>query len=146
MSGGVLYVSTYDGILRMLNSKTGELIAAKMIGGSLLIQPSIAEDSNLKMELFLTDMGSAQWVPVFPGFVQALSIDSNSSNSTATIRKCNQSLVLHDCRFYNCTSNIYYDSSIFEIQSSKIESNLMCRTLKFKLISRRVNCSSDSIV
>ncbi|MFI5419673.1 MAG: PQQ-binding-like beta-propeller repeat protein, partial [Nitrososphaerales archaeon] len=81
VSGGVLYVSTYDGILRMLNSKTGQLITEKLIGGSLLIQPSIAQDSNLKMELFLTDMGSARWGPVFPGFVQALGIDANASDS-----------------------------------------------------------------
>jgi quinohemoprotein ethanol dehydrogenase len=74
VSGGVVYVSTLDGNLRMLDEDTGKLISTKLIGGSLLIQPSIGEDANGQMTLVLTDMGSTRWGPPFPGFIEALAL------------------------------------------------------------------------
>jgi glucose dehydrogenase len=84
VSGGVVYVSTLNGMLTMLDAQTGRLLSQKNIGGELLIQPSIASDANGKMEVVLTDMGSARWGPTFPGFIQALSI-SPESQSTITV-------------------------------------------------------------
>lgn len=87
VSGGVVYVSTLDGYMTMLDAQTGKLLSEKDIGGELLIQPSIAEDANGEMEVILTDMGSARWGPTFPGFIQALSLspdNQTSTNQTAT--------------------------------------------------------------
>jgi outer membrane protein assembly factor BamB len=72
VSGGVVYASTLDGVLRYLDEGSGALLGQKTIGGSLIAQPSIAEDRNGTELLFLTDMGSSRWGPIFPGFVQAL--------------------------------------------------------------------------
>ena len=72
VSGGVVYVSTLDGTLRYLNERDGSLVGSKSIGGELIVQPSLGEDRNGNLMLFLTDMGSSRWGPVFPGFVQAL--------------------------------------------------------------------------
>lgn len=74
VSAGVVYVSTLDGELRMLNENNGELLSSMVIGGSLLIQPSIGEDANGAMTVVLTDMGSTRWGPPFPGFIQALAL------------------------------------------------------------------------
>jgi len=74
VSGGVVYVSTLDGTLRMLDEATGQLLSSKTIGGSLLIQPSLGDDANGAMTLVLTDMGSTRWGPPFPGFIQALAV------------------------------------------------------------------------
>ncbi len=67
-------------MLTMLDAQTGKLLSQKDIGGQLLIQPSIAEDANGKMEVVLTDMGSARWGPTFPGFIQALALSPNQTN------------------------------------------------------------------
>lgn len=80
-SANVVYVSTLDGMLTMLNAQNGDLITQKDIGGDLLIQPSIATDADGVMEVVLTDMGSARWGPTFPGFIQALGL----SNMTTTV-------------------------------------------------------------
>lgn len=72
VSGGVVYVSTIDGVLRYLDEGSGVLLGQRNIGGSLIAQPSVGEDRNGSEMLFLTDMGSSRWGPVFPGFVQAL--------------------------------------------------------------------------
>ncbi|MGH9918174.1 MAG: PQQ-binding-like beta-propeller repeat protein, partial [Nitrososphaerales archaeon] len=74
VSGGVVYVSTLDGTMRMLDEDTGKLISSMNVGGSLIIQPSLGEDANGEMTLVLTDMGSTRWGPPFPGFIQALSL------------------------------------------------------------------------
>jgi outer membrane protein assembly factor BamB len=74
VSGGVVYVSTLDGTLRMLDEDTGKLLSSMTIGGSLLIQPSLGEDANGKMTLVMTDAGSTRWGPPFPGFIQALTL------------------------------------------------------------------------
>ncbi len=74
VSGGVVYVSTLDGTLRMLDEDTGKLLSSMTVGGSLLIQPSLGEDANGEMTLVLTDMGSTRWGPPFPGFIQALTL------------------------------------------------------------------------
>lgn len=84
VSGGVVYVSTLDGTLRMLDEATGALITSKNIGGSLLIQPSIGEDGNGVMTLVLTDMGSTRWGPPFPGFIQAFSLSPSGPASSTT--------------------------------------------------------------
>jgi outer membrane protein assembly factor BamB len=72
VTGGVVYTSTLDGVLRYLNENSGSLLGQKSVGGSLIAQPSVAEDRNGTERLFFTDMGSSRWGPVFPGFVQAL--------------------------------------------------------------------------
>ena len=72
VSGGVVYASMLDGVLRYLSESGGALLGQKTIGGSLIAQPSIGDDRNGTEMLFLTDMGSSRWGPVFPGFVQAL--------------------------------------------------------------------------
>jgi len=74
VSGGVLYVSTLDGILRMLDEDTGKPLSSMNVGGSLIIQPSLGEDANGEMTLVMTDMGSTRWGPPFPGFIQALTL------------------------------------------------------------------------
>ncbi len=76
VSGGVVYASTLDGTLRMLDEGSGRLLASRMVGGSLLIQPSIGSDANGEMTLVMTDMGSTRWGPPFPGFIQALTLPS----------------------------------------------------------------------
>ncbi|HVB96040.1 MAG TPA: PQQ-binding-like beta-propeller repeat protein [Nitrososphaerales archaeon] len=74
VSGGVVYASTLDGTLHMLDEQTGKLLASRTVGGSLLIQPSLGSDANGGMTLVMTDMGSTRWGPPFPGFVQALTL------------------------------------------------------------------------
>lgn len=74
VSGNVVYASTLDGTLWMINEGSGGLIATKSIGGSLLVQPSLGDDARGQMTLVLTDMGSTRWGPPFPGFIQALSL------------------------------------------------------------------------
>ena len=74
VSGGVVYVTTLDGMLRVLNADDGTLIASRNIGGSIPSQPSLGEDSSGRVTLFLTDMGSTRWGPAFPGFIQALTL------------------------------------------------------------------------
>ncbi len=81
VSDGVVYVSTLDGTLRMLDEDTGKLLSSKLIGGSLLIQPSIGEDANGQMTLVLTDMGSTRWGPPFPGFIEALALPAAPQGS-----------------------------------------------------------------
>ena len=66
VSGGVVYLSTLDGVMRMLAESTGRLISSIQVGGSLLIQPSLGEDANGKMALVLTDAGSTRWGPLSP--------------------------------------------------------------------------------
>jgi outer membrane protein assembly factor BamB len=82
VSGGVLYVSTLDGKLRMLDESSGRLLSTKSIGGSLLVQPSVGDDANGAAALVLTDMGSTRWGPPFPGFIQALAIPATSQGVT----------------------------------------------------------------
>jgi outer membrane protein assembly factor BamB len=72
ISGGVVYISTLDGVLRMLDEDSGKLLSSMNIGGSLLVQPSVASDASGNTLIFLTDMGSSRWGPVFPGFIQAI--------------------------------------------------------------------------
>jgi outer membrane protein assembly factor BamB len=87
VSGGVVYVSTLDGNLRYLGETDGALLGRKTIGGSLLAQPSIGQDRNGKVMLFITDMGSSRWGPVYPGFIQALSpelLGSSAGQSLAS--------------------------------------------------------------
>jgi outer membrane protein assembly factor BamB len=86
VSGGVVYVSTLDGILRMLNEGTGQLISSMTIGGSLVVQPSLGEDANGKMALVLTDVGTTRWGPPFPGFIQALDLPA-LSQTLASMRE-----------------------------------------------------------
>jgi alcohol dehydrogenase (cytochrome c) len=80
VSGGVVYVSALDGALRFLSEIDGSLLGQKLIGGELIDQPAIAQDSRGNEMLFLTDLGSSRWGPVFPGFVQALSTTQASSS------------------------------------------------------------------
>lgn len=79
VSGGVVYVSSLDGVLRMLDEDTGKLLSSMVVGGSLLIQPSLGEDANGQMTLVMTDMGSTRWGPPFPGFIQALTLPAATS-------------------------------------------------------------------
>ena len=52
VSGGVVYTSTTDGILRALDADTGKLLSQKSIGGGLTVPPVIAADTKGKMMLF----------------------------------------------------------------------------------------------
>jgi hypothetical protein len=72
VSGGVVYVSALDGVLRFVNENDGSPIGQKLIGGELIDQPAVAQDRKGNEMLFLTDLGSSRWGPVFPGFIQAL--------------------------------------------------------------------------
>jgi len=81
VSGGVVYVSTLDGTLRMLDEGTGLVLSTKSIGGELLVQPSIGDDANGAKALVLTDMGSTRWGPPFPGFLQALALPSTPQSA-----------------------------------------------------------------
>jgi len=85
VSAGVVYVSTLDGVLRMLDEGSGKLISTIDVGGSLLVQPSIGEDANGRMAVVLTDMGSTRWGPPFPGFVQALVIPAQHGGAVQVI-------------------------------------------------------------
>lgn len=85
VSGGVVYVSALDGGLRYLNEANGNLIGQKLIGGELIDQPAVAQDQNGNQMLFLTDLGSSRWGPVFPGFVQALAPSETSDTLTQPI-------------------------------------------------------------
>jgi glucose dehydrogenase len=80
VSGGVVYVSTLDGTLRMLDEGTGKLLSSRTVGGSLLVQPSLGDDANGQMTLVMTDMGSTRWGQPFPGFIQALTLSSASQS------------------------------------------------------------------
>ena len=84
VSGGVVYVSTLDGTLRILNEETGQLLSSKLIGGELIVQPSLGEDANGQMTLVLTDMGSTRWGPPFPGFIEALALPTAPQGTAAT--------------------------------------------------------------
>jgi outer membrane protein assembly factor BamB len=85
VSGGVVYVSTLDGMLTGLKQTDGTLLVQKNIGGSLLAQPSLGEDRTGREILLLTDMGSSRWGPVFPGFVQALAPTLPASQESSPI-------------------------------------------------------------
>jgi outer membrane protein assembly factor BamB len=77
VSGGMVYASTLDGTLRMLDENTGKLLSSVEVGGSLLVQPSLGEDANGRMALVLTDTGNTRWGPPFPGFIQALTLHAS---------------------------------------------------------------------
>ncbi len=85
VSGGVVYASTLDGVLRYLRETDGSPLGQKTIGGSLIAQPSIGEDRNGNEMLFLTDMGSSRWGPVFPGFIQALAPSVLAGGGTVSV-------------------------------------------------------------
>lgn len=85
VSGGVVYVSTLDGTLRALDEKTGDLVWSKVIGGSLLIQPSLGDDADGVMTLVLTDMGSTRWGPPFPGFIEAFGLPAAQPSGGQTV-------------------------------------------------------------
>jgi outer membrane protein assembly factor BamB len=87
VSGGVVYLSTLDGVMRMLDESTGRLISSIQVGGSLLIQPSLGEDANGKMALVLTDAGSSRWGPPFPGFIQALTLPASYGQTEAAVSR-----------------------------------------------------------
>ncbi len=72
VSGGVVYVPGLDGNLRVLKEADGTLLASKLVGGELIDQPAVGQDGNGREMLFVTDLGSSRWGPVFPGFIQAL--------------------------------------------------------------------------
>jgi len=83
VSGGVVYVSTLDGTMRMLDESNGRVLSTRSMGGSLLIQPSIGDDANGAKALVLTDMGSTRWGPPFPGFIQALAVPETPQGAVA---------------------------------------------------------------
>ncbi len=81
VSGGMVFVSTLDGTLRMLDEGTGKLLSSRDVGGSLLIQPSLGQDANGRMALVLTDTGNTRWGPPFPGFIEALTLTASSQGA-----------------------------------------------------------------
>jgi alcohol dehydrogenase (cytochrome c) len=74
VSGGLVYASTLDGVMRFLSESSGRLVGQRNVGGSLLTQPAIAADISGRMMVYITDMGSSRWGPVFPGFLQAFAV------------------------------------------------------------------------
>jgi len=81
VSGGVVYVTTADGILRLLDGKTGALISALPEGGPLRQQPAIGADSAGVMKVFLNDGA--------PGAIVALALQPGAAqtggSSTASV-------------------------------------------------------------
>ena len=87
VSGQVVYMTTIDGVLRMLDENSGTLVASKLIGGPMVIQPAIASDSNGNVKLYLPVSASSVFpagVKEFPGVVLALGVGSQS-NRTVTV-------------------------------------------------------------
>jgi glucose dehydrogenase len=75
VSGGVVYVTTADGILRLLDANTGALILALPEGGPLRVQPAIGADINGVMKVFLVDGA--------PGAIVALALQPGQTPSTS---------------------------------------------------------------
>jgi hypothetical protein len=78
VSGGVVYVSTADGIQRLLNAKTGALISAMPLGGPLRQEPSVGADTNGVTKVYVNDGA--------PGAIVALAIPpGGATTATATV-------------------------------------------------------------
>jgi outer membrane protein assembly factor BamB len=76
VSGGVVYVSTADGIQRLLNAKTGALISAMVLGGPLRQEPSVGADTNGVMKVYVDDGA--------PGAIVALGLPSGAATSSTS--------------------------------------------------------------
>jgi len=87
VSGGVVYLATADGFLRLLDAKTGSLISALPEGGPLRQQPAIGADTNGVMKVFLNDgaPGAIVALSVQPGAAQSASTTTSVTTLTATI-------------------------------------------------------------
>jgi len=84
VSGGVVYVTTSDGFLRLLDGKTGALISSLAEGGPLRQQPAIGADNNGVMKVFLNDgaPGAIVALSLQPGAAQVV---TSSTTLTQTI-------------------------------------------------------------
>jgi outer membrane protein assembly factor BamB len=75
VSGGVIYVASMDGKLRLINEQTGQIIAEKLVGAPMVIQPSIGTDSNGELRIIVPMSSSSGIFPAgisaFPGAVVA---------------------------------------------------------------------------
>jgi len=76
VSGGVVYVSTADGIQRLLNAKTGALISAMALGGPLRQEPSVGADTNGVMKVYVDDGA--------PGAIVALGVAAGAATSSTS--------------------------------------------------------------
>ena len=82
ISGGLVFVSTPDGILNGLDEKTGQTVYTKFLGNQLIIQPSIGSDANGEITMIQTFGG-----PQFGGTtssIVALSLAAPASAATQT--------------------------------------------------------------
>ncbi len=84
-SGGVVYATTADGTLWMLDVKTGSLINKYQVGGPLIIQPAIGKDANGDVKLIVPSTGGF-WAPNgnVPGYVIAFGLPSSAQQVTTT--------------------------------------------------------------
>lgn len=82
ISGGLVFVSTPDGILNGLDEKTGQTVYTKFLGNQLIIQPSIGSDANGEITMVQTFGG-----PQFGGAtssIVALSLAAPAAAATQT--------------------------------------------------------------
>lgn len=86
VSGGVLYVASIDGYLRLLDEKTGNLIDAKLVGAPMVIQPAVATDSNGDIRVIVPMSSSSGIFPAnkaaFPGAVVAFGLSAAAAQTT----------------------------------------------------------------
>ncbi|MEM4559810.1 MAG: PQQ-binding-like beta-propeller repeat protein [Candidatus Caldarchaeum sp.] len=76
-SNGLLFATFNDGTFRIYDADTGEEIRSIVVGGPMLVQPSIASDSAGKIRLFVPiSIPLTRWGPTtnLPGFVVSLGL------------------------------------------------------------------------
>jgi outer membrane protein assembly factor BamB len=88
VSGGVVYVASIDGILRLLNENDGSVIDSKVVGAPMVINPAIGTDANGDVRVIVPMSSSSGIFPVnqaaFPGAVVAFGL-SAATQGTATV-------------------------------------------------------------
>lgn len=87
VSGGVVYVASMDGILRLLNENDGSVIDSRIVGAPMVINPAIGTDSNGNIRVIVPMSSSSGIFPAgqaaFPGAVVAFGL-SAATQGTAT--------------------------------------------------------------
>ena len=89
ISGGVVYVPSIDGFLRLYDEKTGTLIASKLVGGPMIISPAIGTDANGDMTVIVPMSSSSGIFPAnlaaFPGAVIAFGLGSVATVTSTAV-------------------------------------------------------------
>jgi outer membrane protein assembly factor BamB len=74
-SNGLVFATFNDGTLRIYDADTGAELKRVIIGGPVLVQPSLATTADGKVRVFLPIASPfTLWAPVIPGFVAALGL------------------------------------------------------------------------